>query len=80
MTYCENCQKEVSEQPEDHGFGRGEFWGQPYNHQDWRMVCPECGEELELSYHEWKFEQECSRADWEYDQWKERQWEKENSK
>jgi len=85
MDWCEHCQKEVYASIEDHGIGRGEAWGVPFNDVRKVAVCSECREPLEsTSAEEIEHNLACERADAEYDRRKdeqlERQWEEENGK
>lgn len=64
MEWCKNCEKDVDPVPEDGGIGPYEFWGAKGFDSHMAMVCPECEEILELSYGEWKAEQDACHADY----------------
>lgn len=62
--YCGECKKECSAEPEDAGYGPGEFWGRPYNDVQWVIKSACCwgiiykdeGCTQELTYEEWNAE------------------------
>lgn len=77
MTTCPNCNREVEPLPQDQGIGPYEFWGQRGVDRRMVLLCPKCEEELDLSYQEWKFEQECIRADFDYEKRRDERFEQE---
>jgi hypothetical protein len=70
--FCKSCQKDVTPVPEDIGIGSYEFWGQRGVQSEIVMVCPECDEALELSYFDWKENQDDLAADYKADLMEER--------
>jgi hypothetical protein len=84
MYECPECGKECQAVPEDQGYGKGEFWGVPYNDIRMCMVSDCCEVDIsdQISYAEWKYDKDCDYADYMHDckrdEELERQWEKEH--
>lgn len=78
--FCVECEKECSVHEEDHGYGSGEAWGQPYNHVVMVLVSDCCGAEVKndledrdtVAYEDWAYDRACDYADYLYDLRKDR--------